>query len=156
MDKANSDLNSFLRHGPFGIFDAMTRRKHAVEGFINDVLLPNSLPIALAIGGLHAGFGNIIYQPFIRTYNYFKSNPPGLITHSWKGLKSGAKQVGKGLLWSGQKASELIIKGKWASAAIAAIGAFSLIRFLNVRSGYQQYHFLRDQVLGNPEGGESM
>lgn len=132
----------------FGVFGSKVTYNHIktyVDGFVNDVLLRNFVPIAVGVGGLYAAFGQALNRPFI-ALGRMLTTP----TSVGSAMRRGLGQMARGATWLlGQGvngAVNLLARGGWGSAALAAVTALGLYRFYQVHNHIEQHEFFRDEV----------
>lgn len=148
MTKWAKRLNHMIRYGPGGIRQMVRQAKITTEGFLHDVVFKNIVPIALGITGLYAGLGKNAAGKF-KVHAPFRYVNNQIIQPLWKQVKphingKWSKTALKGLADGIVKVGEVAIKNPGASALIAGLTAFGLLRFKRVYNGQEQDSFFRD------------
>ena len=148
MDGWANKLRRFMRFGPLGLNMAWNKAKTYTEGFVNDVFLPNLVPIGVGLGGLYAtGFKphKLLTAPVKFLHKHLHIN--------WGGIRGQMKKGGK---WAGSIMARGLRKvGKNPAMAIGALalGGFGLHRFMRVYDHSQQDDFYHSSLEGGHNEG---
>lgn len=146
MDHWSHKLFGVKLFGLFGSKISWNYAKTYADGFMNDVLLKNLLPIAVGIGGLYATFGTSLHTPFRLLSRLTVPTPLG------SALRNGANQLARlgGMAVNGlvNGAVNMMSRGGWGSVALAAVAGLGALRFWQVHKHIEQHELFRDFVSG--------
>lgn len=146
MDGWSVALEKIRKFGFFGSKVDFMKAKCYVEGFVNDVLLRNMLPIAVGIGGLYAAIGNHLFTPFTATWNYAVNST--FFPAAGRAIGQALSVAGRGLLRGTEALMTQFSRGGPGAAAFAAILGLVLYRFWRVDNHLEQHDYFKDIVLG--------
>jgi len=145
MDTWAGKFKRAMLFGPWGLKTTWHKIKTYTEGFVNDVLLKNFIPIAAGIGGLYAtGFKphKLVSEP----YKYLKRVLP---KPKWNIWGTRLVDAGKRMLGGMEGAARVAAKNPAIALAIGALGAFGLYRFSRVYNHDEQHDFFSGQINGS-------
>lgn len=137
-------LYNTMLFGPFGFATTWHKVKTYTNGFVNNVILPNLIPIGIGIAGMYAGFGRkSIHDAAKRSANYLKpymGNVPMKTVAEKTAVGIGKTLLSpiKGLYWSMDKG-----RAKFALPILGLLG-FGAYRFGRVWNHDEQHDFWRD------------
>jgi hypothetical protein len=148
-DKAAHWWNRLLLFGPMNLRIKWQEIKIRVNSWVNDVILPNLLPIAMMVGG---GIGIIglknIHGGSKATGHFFRN-----YVHIPASFKTGMKQVaGKTAQGTGKGLGKLVSLPFKSPAHLGVagagllLGAFALSRFQNSYGHDGQHQYFRDLI----------
>ncbi len=129
--------------GPFDLFTTYHRYKTLAEGYVNDVILPNLVPLGVGVAGLYAGFGaKTLHAPFKNMYK--RLAPTFRKMHLGRKLKNALKPLSKkigDLAVAGVKAA---VKHPLGALGGIVLGGFVFNRFNRVLNHQEQEAYFRD------------
>lgn len=131
-----------------GVKASMAKIKTNINGFVNDVIMPNITPIALGIGGLYAAFGTQLHRPFRAVYNYFAAGGGGFLAPIGRGIGQAINGIAHGMLRGLEGTLGLMTRGGWGSTALLGALGYGLFRFWRVQTHQEQHDYFREFVVG--------
>lgn len=144
MDNWANKLRRFFMFGPLGLNMVWYKAKTYGEGFVNDVLLPNIVPIGVGLGGLYAT-GLKPHKLITEPLSFLKKRLPPM---NWGRMRTVLKDSGK---WMGDRLVDVLKLGR-DNPAIAigalAMSLFALHRFVRVYDHEEQNGFFRGDIDG--------
>lgn len=134
--------------GPMNLFLKWKQFKSSASSIVNDVILPNMIPIAVGIGGLYAGFGSKaihgVAKAVVAPLKHVKlpaTLAASLKSLASKGLSGLSKGLGKGISKMFSSPKNLLM-----SLGGLAFGGFALNRFQRVYTREADQDYFREFV----------
>jgi hypothetical protein len=155
LDEASDKLKAFLIYGPLNLFEKVSGIGIRIKCYVDNVLLPNAVPIAISIAALYMGLGHKrIHAPFKATGRWLREvHVPVAFQNAFKQFFA---KVGEGL---GKGLGHMVawpfksLHHAGFAAAFLGILAFFANRFHDVYTDSAEEQFFRPQILGLEEEG---
>ncbi len=155
MDQQAHGIKKLLLYGPLGLRLKFEEFKTKADIMVNEVLLPNLVPIGVGIGGMYMLLGKkTINDAFKRTFNWYKGK--SFVSASFKqSFKTQAGKAFTGLAGLGGRMLRWPFKSLQhfgVAAGLGAFGSFMLGRFQDSygHRGTEEYFF--DEIYNNHGG----
>ena len=154
MTKTAKRLKHVMLHGPMGLKDMWANFKISADGFINDVILKNAVPIVLGTIGLYQGLGKHTtgkYAGKFRVHTplrYINDEIIQKVRTALPPIKWGgwSKSLLDGATKATRSTIELAFRNKGISALVGGLTAFGLLRFKRVYTNEEGRDFMQDSL----------
>lgn len=150
MDKVEFWLKGLAIYGPLNIFAKIRAMETTAADFVENVFLPNIIPVGLGIASLYIGLGSrIVHWPFRKTAEFWTNHslPPTFKQKLGEFMSYVGRGIGTGLGNLVSLPFNHGLRGFGISAVIAGLGLFFVNRLESTADGSAQHAFFREQIL---------